>query len=319
MSILQQSLWPQIRDSRATDVVGLGEISVDHLCVVSQWPSPGQKAALLRSEQRAGGQVASALLGCVRLGLRAAYLGAVGTDAGAQVALGPLVRAGLDLEGVRRIAGARTRSATILVRASDGERTVLEDRDPRLNLSPGSLEAREIERGRLLHLDASDPDAALWAARTAHQANLPVTLDADSVWPGAEKLLAETDFPVVSRGFAEKWGGTGSLRAGLDRLARAGARLAVVTCGEQGAWAQSGDDVFHVPAYAIEPADTTGAGDAFHAGFIWALLQGESGEGVLRQAHAVAALACGALGAQDGLPRRDELEQFLKQPPAHRT
>ena len=319
MSILQHPLWPPSSGSRAVDVVGLGEISVDHLCVVDEWPTPGQKMALRRSEQRAGGQVASALLGCVRLGLRAAYLGAVGTDSAAEIALGPLVRAGLDLEGVRRTAGARTRSAIILVRSIDGERTVLEDRDTRLNLPRGSLEAREIERGHLLHLDASDPDAALWAARTARRAGRPVSLDADAVWPGAEKLLAETDFPVVSRRFAEEWGETGSLRDGLSRLARAGARLAVVTCGDRGAWAQSGREIFHVPAYAIEPADTTGAGDAFHAGFIWAVLQGQTGEGVLRHAHAVAALSCAALGAQDGLPRRDELERFLAQPPELRA
>ena len=318
MSILKHPLWPPSSDSQAVDVVGLGEISVDHLCVVGEWPTPGQKMALLRSEQRPGGQVASALLGCVRLGLRAAYIGSVGLDSAAEIALGPLAEAGLDLAGVRRKAGARTRTATILVRSIDGERTVLEDRDPRLNLARGSLEAAEIERGRLIHLDASDPDAASWAAQTARRAGRPVSLDADAVWPGAEKLLSEVDFPVVSRRFAEEWGGAGTFRDGLNRLARAGARLAVVTCGDQGAWAQSGCEIFHVPAYAIEPADTTGAGDAFHAGFIWAVLQGKTGEVALRHAHAVAALSCGALGAQEGLPRRDELDRFLAQPPGLR-
>ena len=153
------------------------------------------------------------------------------------------------------------------------------------------------------------------AARRARKADVPVTLDADSTWPEPEKLLAETDFPVVSRHFAQAWGGTGDLQDGLRRLAAAGPRLAVVTGGEEGAWARHGEEVLHAPAFSIEPADTTGAGDAFHAGFIWAVLEGETGEGALRNANAVAALSCAALGAQDGLPRLDELEHFLRHKP----
>jgi sugar/nucleoside kinase (ribokinase family) len=235
----------------------------------------------------------------------------VGEDEAAAHVLGPLQRAGIDLAGVRRIHGARTRTATILVRRGDGERTVLAHRDSRLRLAPTHLEAREIERARLLHLDASDPDAAVWAARTARRAGIPVVLDADRVWPHAERLLEVTDFPVVSRGFAEEWGGTGDPADGLIELTGLGARLAVATCGPDGAIARGGDETLTSPAFEIEAADTTGAGDAFHAGFIWALLQGFDAVRVLRVANAVAGLSCTALGAQEGLPRREELEAFL--------
>jgi len=171
---------------------------------------------------------------------------------------------------------------------------------------------REIERARLLHVDASDPDAAIWAARTARRAGIPVVLDADAPWAEPDALLAVTDFPVVSRDFAEEWGGTGDPADGLARLAERGPRLAVVTCGREGALAQAGDESFASPAFAVEPADTTGAGDAFHAGFIWGVLQGWTAGQVLRVANAVAALSCTALGAQEGLPRRDELDAFLE-------
>lgn len=311
MSIRHERLWPESRLGASLDVVGLGECSLDHICVVDRWPEPGEKVDLADYGARAGGQVASALLGCVRLGLRAGYVGAVGGDASAEGVLGPLARAGVELEGVRRIPGARTRTATILVRRSDGERTVLAHRDPRLRLAPSRLEAREIERARLLHVDASDPDAALWAARTARRVGIPVVLDADSPWPHAERLLSVTDFPVVSRQLAEEWGGTGDPVDGLAKLAGMGARLAVVTCGADGAIARAADERLDAPAFEIEPEDTTGAGDAFHAGFIWGLLQGRTTTQVLRVANAVAGLACRALGAQEGLPRREDLERFL--------
>ena len=294
--------------------MGLGENSLDHLCVLEHWPVPGEKSELRDYEARSGGQVASALLGCARLGLRVGYIGAVGVDDAAVTALDPLSRAGVDLSGVRRISGARTRTATILVRASDGERTVLARRDPRLRLQPARLEAREIERARVLHIDASDPDAATWAARTARRAGIPVVLDADRLWPNPDRLLAVTDFPVVSRQLAEEWGGTGDPADGLVKLAGCGATLSVVTCGEAGAIAQREGRRVDSPAFQVEAQDTTGAGDAFHAGFIWGLLQGFPAERVLRVANAVAGLTCTALGAQDGLPRQEELEAFL----AHR-
>jgi len=312
VSIRGERLWPERRDGAALDVVGLGENSLDHLCLLERWPEPGEKLDLIQADARPGGQVASALLGCVRLGLRCGYVGAVGSDADADRVLDPLARAGVDLAGVRRVPGARTRTATILVRRSDGERTVLAHRDPRLRLAPAHLEAREVERARLLHLDASDPDAALWAARTARRAGIAVVLDADQVWPGAERLLGVTDFPVVSKQFAEEWGGTGDPDDGLVKLAGLGARLAVVTCGAEGAIARAGDERLDGPAFEVAVADTTGAGDAFHAGFIWALLDGRHVGEVLRVANAVAALACTALGAQEGLPRREELLAFLE-------
>jgi sulfofructose kinase len=311
VSVFDRRLWQDRRPGCELDVVGLGENSLDHLCVVEHWPKPGEKADLVQYVARPGGQVATALLGCARLGLRVGYLGAVGSDPAADTVLGPLVRAGVDLGGVRRVPGAQTRTATILVRRRDGERTVLAHRDGRLTLATSRLEVREIVRARALHLDASDPDASLWAARTARAAGIPVVLDADHVWREAEQLLSVTDFPVVSRRFAEEWGGTGRPSDGLARLCASGARLAVATCGEEGAMARSQDLQWMAPAFAIDAADTTGAGDAFHAGFILALLCGESARETLRIANAVAGLACMALGAQEGLPRSEDLTAFL--------
>jgi sulfofructose kinase len=95
-------------------------------------------------------------------------------------------------------------------------------------------------------------------------------------------------------------------------LASFGARLSVVTLGEWGALAAGADGQLDSPAYRVKARDTTGAGDAFHAGFIWGLIQRLDVEAVLRAAHAVAAINCEALGAQGGLPRRSELERFLE-------
>jgi sugar/nucleoside kinase (ribokinase family) len=95
-------------------------------------------------------------------------------------------------------------------------------------------------------------------------------------------------------------------------MVEAGARMAVTTLGERGCLARAGDREIASPGFAIEPRDTTGAGDVFHAGFAAGLLEGIAGAELLRFANAAAALSCRGLGAQGGLPTRAELAAFLR-------
>lgn len=281
------------------------------MCRVQRAPRFPDKAELADYREQPGGQIATAVLGCARLGLRAAFVGSVGDDAAGAAALEPLRRAGVDLSGVKRVAGATTRHAVILVDASSGERAVLWQRDARLALRPGDLDAAAIRSARALLVDAEDPEASSWAAQVARQAGVPVVLDADRPVEGLEKLLSAVDFPIVSREFAESvWGG-GSPREALRRLAGPHVRLAVVTLGPEGALAAAPGRVLESPGFPVEARDTTGAGDAFRSGFVWGLLAGADAERVLRAANASAALNCRAEGAQAALPTRDELEALM--------
>ncbi len=295
------------------DVIGVGQNSLDRVCLLAGPLLAGGKSALIDSQDLPGGQIATALLACARLGLTTAYVGSVGDDPAADRVLAPLSRAGVDLSGVKRVANAPTRSATILVDSRTGERTILGYRDPRLALAASDLEVAPITRAGCLHLDAVDLEASGFAAETARSAGVPVVLDADSAGPGLEKLLAKVDFPIVSRGLAEAMGGRGGLRAALAELCALGAQLAVVTLGEFGALARHGERVIESPAFRVAVRDTTGAGDVFHAAFAWGLLEGLAVEPLLRAANAAAAMSCRAHGAQGGLPTRDELEAFLRE------
>lgn len=294
------------------DLLGMGQCSIDHVCTVEGLPPLGGKLAMLAYEVLPGGQVATALVAAARLGLRGAFVGSTGSDIGATVALAPLEAAGVDVAGVRRVAGAATRLAVILVDRASGERTVLGYRDPRLRLHAADLPAARLASARCLLLDGEDPAAATHAARAARELGVPVVLDVDAGGPELEPLLAAADFPVVSRGFAEALGGAGGVRGGLARLVALGARMAVATLGEHGCLARLGEREIASPAFAITPRDTTGAGDVFHAAFAWGLLEGLAPEALLQAANAAAAISCRALGAQGGLPTRAELAVFLR-------
>ena len=205
----------------------------------------------------------------------------------------------------------------IVVDRETGERTVLWHRDSRLSVRVGEVRRDESEQGRVLHIDAQDLELSTWAAGVAQEAGIPVVLDADTPAPGIDALLRRVDFPIVSREFAEKHFGTRSPMDFLRGLTALGARFPVVTLGDRGAVAGGREGVIESPAFQVAARDTTGAGDVFHAAFIWGLLEGMSGARILRVANAAAAMNCRALGAQGGLPSREELEDFLQHAKPH--
>jgi sugar/nucleoside kinase (ribokinase family) len=305
-------LWSEWRGTGRVDVVGVGQCAIDQVVVVDGPPEFTGKKRVVELTQGPGGQIATAALACTRLGLTAAVVSAVGDDEASKLMLEPLRAAGIDITGVRIVPGAESQRSVIVVDQKTGERTVLWHRDPRLSIKVSEMRPEEIEQGRVLHIDAQDLELSTWAARAARKAGIPVVLDADTPAPGIDSLLREVDFPIVSREFAERHFGTRRPADFLRGLAALGARFPVVTLGDRGAIAGGREGVIESPAFQVAARDTTGAGDVFHAAFIWGLLAGMSGVRILQVANAAAAMNCRALGAQGGLPSREELEEFLQ-------
>lgn len=299
------------------DVLGVGECSVDEVVRVEALPPPGGKARARSRQRLAGGQVATASLACARLGLRTAFVSSVGDDADGVFALAPLAAAGVDVTRVRRVPGAPTRRAWICVEERSGERTIVWQRDERLALALDAVSADDVASACAVLVDPTDLGLALRVADFARRGGVPCVLDADSPAPGIDELLAAASHPVISAPLAKAL--FGSPEAAVRALARAGAVLPVVTQGAEDAVAWIGGRVESVPAFAIEAVDCTGAGDAFHAGLVYGMLTGFVGAALLRVAHAVAACACLAPGAQGGLPDRDALEAFLRERPNEAT
>jgi sugar/nucleoside kinase (ribokinase family) len=295
------------------DVVGLGQISLDCVAALPRWPRAGEKLALAApAVVQPGGQIATAVLAAVRLGLSGRLLGAVGADAAAETALAPLCTAGVDVSRVERVADAATRSAVVLVDA-DGERTVFGYRDPRLALRTADLSREAIREARALLVDAEDPDAARWAIDAARAAGVASVLDVERADPDPLELAMSVDFPIVSESFCADSSDSHRVsdeaeRAWLTRLAGGRARMAVVTRGARGALACCGGENLEQPAFAVDAIDTTGAGDVFRGAFVWALLRGASAQRALALAACAAALACRGHGAQGALPTAAEVE-----------
>jgi sugar/nucleoside kinase (ribokinase family) len=309
---VSEAVLAPLPPARPLDLLGVGECSLDLWLRLDALPPPGGKAAVGDWRELPGGQVATAVLAAARLGLRAAYAGTVGDDARAQTVLAPLREAGVDCSRVQVVPGAATRAAVILVERGSGERTVLGHRDARLAAGQAPLAALDPGAARLLLLDATQLPVALALAERARRLDVPVVLDIDAQAGEAEALLALVDFPVVSQGFA--MAAYGSPERALERLAKLGARLPVVTLGARGAIAWQGGRTLASPAFAVDVVDTTGAGDVFHGAFAWGLLQGLEASELLRVANAAAAFACTGVGAQGALPDAAQLRSLLPAP-----
>jgi sugar/nucleoside kinase (ribokinase family) len=293
------------RDTKAVDVVCVGEISLDFVAVIDQFPTPDSKVTAHAFAAMPGGQAATAAVVCARQGWRARCVGCLGNDAWADTIAAHLAREGVTLSAIRR-EGARSRTAVVLVERGTGRRTIVEHRDPQQRLRIEDIAPEVATAGRVLLVDASDVDAATVAARAARAAAIPTIVDVDRVGPGVESLLAEIDIMIVPASFACAFASISDPAAALDRLVeRFRPAAAVVTLGAEGSIARSHDREVRTPAPPITVVDTTGAGDAFRGGFIAAWLRfgagGDFGR-LLQYANATAALNCGALGAQGGVP-----------------
>jgi sulfofructose kinase len=301
--------------AREFDAVGFGLNAVDHLVVVPHYPEFDTKVRLVEHERGAGGQTASTMAALRRLGLRTAYAGRFGSDDAGRFGFETLRAEGVDVEHAEVIEGARNQIAFVLIDAHTGERTVIWDRDERLAYAPGEVPRGFAARGRVLHMDAHDPRACAVVAREARAAGTIVSLDIDNIYEGLEELLPHVDLLVSSKEFPRRLTGVDDARGALVETKRRLRPDAVVgmTVGERGAVVYHGGRFVEAPAFAVPGGcrDTTGAGDAFHAGLIYGLLAGEEIEGCLNLGCAVAALKCRALGARTALPTAQELERLL--------
>lgn len=289
--------------------MGLGQASLDQVGIASPLPAAAGKARMDAWHECPGGQIATALLACRQLERSAAFIGSVGGDAAAERVLEPLREAGVDIANVRRIDGAQTQRAMIWIDRASGERTVFWHREAALTLRATDVPEPLVANAGVLLMDAGDPAASLAAAQIARAAGAAIVLDADGDSKELDTLLAAADFPVLSRDLAQaRFGGA---EAAARALARAGARLAVVTLGAAGSLAVEGERTLRSPALAVAAIDTTGAGDAFHGAFCDALLSGHAAEAALAWSNAAAGLNCTGLGAQGALPDRARIERSL--------
>jgi len=300
--------------SKPFDVVGFGLNSIDLVAVVAEHPSGNSKQRLQRFARLPGGQIATAMVTCARLGLRASYIGSFGDDDFGQLSRTSLTIEGVDVSGSRTVTGAANQFSIIVVDARSGERTVLWDRDPALTMDPSSLPLDAVTAARIVIVDCYETAAAAQVARVARNAGIPTVSDIERVRPGIADLLQNLDAIIMAEEFPAAFTGHDEAGRALQAIARDfRAPLVCVTLGADGSLARCQGREIRTPGFPVDCVDSTGAGDAFRGAFAAACLQRphDDVETALSYANAVAALNCRALGARGGLPRAEEVEPLM--------
>ena len=165
---------------------------------------------------------------------------------------------------------------------------------------------------RALHVDGYDTRAAVQAAKWAREAGIPVVADLDDLYVGVEELLPLIDHLIVSRDFPTRLTGEKDLgRALVAMQERLGSRLAAATLGPDGVLAWDGREMHYCRAFRVPVVDSTGAGDVFHAGYLYGLLKGWQLDRTLEFACAAAALNCTGIGARGGILGLGAVEELI--------
>jgi sulfofructose kinase len=298
------------------DLVGVGLNATDTLIHLSAYPERGSKVEYSHATILPGGQAASTIIACQTWGLSTRYVGKLGDDEAAARHRREFARTGVDARLIT-VPNASSPQSLILVDAG-GERTVLNQRDDRLLLQPSDLDRAWIVNARALHVDGLETAAATLATGWARAAGIPTIADLDELYPGVEDLIANIDYLIVSRDFPERLTGEHNLEQALQILKRRfGCTVTAATLGENGVLAWDGSQFHSRAAYQVTVADTTGAGDIFHAGFIYGLLQGWPLARQLDFACAAAALNCTATGARGNIGTVDAIETLMDTAPRY--
>jgi sugar/nucleoside kinase (ribokinase family) len=305
----------------AVDVVGVGANSIDFVCRLPFYPEPSgpnSKLGIRSYDKSPGGQTATVLSACASLGLRTSYIGTVARDENGAIILEALRARGVDTTRAILRDGANP-FAVILVAddaAVHGERIVLWKRPDEMRLTAADVPPDAVAGARFLFVDDVDGDAAIAAGKQAIAAGIPVTTDIEAVKPRTSELIDAVTIPIFAETVPRALTGETDPEAGLRLLRNRHGGLLCVTLGARGAAALDGDRYVYQPGFVVDAVDTTGAGDIFRAGFIYATLRGDTTAEVLRFACAAAAVSCTRRGAINSVPSLDDVNALLATAPA---
>ena len=293
-------------------VTGLGQCSLDYLFLVDSYPENDTKKEVLEWHEQGGGPVATALVALSRLGIRCRIYGVVGDDEAGEKIRRSLSEEGVEVKGLIPRKGSSSQVAFIAVEETTAKRTIFWKRPSGKALQPDELHNDFLRGSGFLLIDGLMMEVSLAAAKKAKELNIPVMLDAGSARPGMLELAQLCDYVVASEVFAKGLGWELSAESLQKERESLGVKALTITLGEQGSITSSEDQFFGMLAFRVDAVDTTGAGDVFHGGYIYGLLKGWDIRRTVRFASALAAMKCMRMGGRAGIPRLNEVMEFLQ-------
>ena len=300
----------------------MGDINVDTTMTIHKYPKLGGDAFADHISTQPGGGIVNSSASLAGLGESVALLAATGQDVWAEMVLTPLKSLGIDLSRVVCLQDATT--GLIFLPIADGERTMFSFRGANALFHPDWVTPQTLHGVDLLHLSGyalltqSYRDAIKKAVRLAREANIPISLDTalEPVLQQKETLrclLPDLAVCILGLEEAQVLVGGESPDECTDLLLAEGVKLVGLKLGRRGALLATKDDKSYFPIFKVNSIDTTGAGDSFSSGLIYAYHHRLDLQTAGTLASALGALATTVYGGGLGMNWRNKLEFFLQE------
>jgi ribokinase len=297
----------------------IGSANVDYTVGLARLPTPGETVSGGALLVNLGGKGANQAVAVRRLGGEVRMVGCVGDDPDGRRIAESLSAAGIDVSGLTTALDAATGTALIMVDAQGRNQiAVAPGANHRLTVDMVASHGGSIAWADVVACQLETPlPVVRWALGEARRQQVTTVLNPAPVQPLDAEILGLVDYLTPNEHEAARLTELGvdtleDAGAAASRLRASGARVVLVTLGDRGVLACEGESIVHFPAFPVEAVDTTAAGDAFNGALAVGLAAGGSLEQAIPLANAAAALACTKRGAQDSLPRREEVEAFLR-------
>jgi len=289
--------------------LGMGIIPFDLLYTIDKYPAPESKIDATDFFSQGGGPIPNCMVGLSRLGVTTAVIAAVGDDPFGHAMIKGLQAERVNTDYMIMKKKSPTAIATGYIEKGSGRRTMVLYRN--IEVLPRDIRTNTLPIPKIIHLDGRDMSATMKLARWAKKVGAIVSFDIGSMRNDVSDVLPSVDHLVVADQFAFGFTKTRTAKAAIEKLQKHCRGTIVVTEGLKGSTGLEDGRHVHQRAFKVKNVDTTGAGDAYHSGYLYGLLRGWSLADRMEFGAAVAALKCTRPGGQSGLPTLNAAKRFL--------
>jgi len=295
------------------DVVVSGLNVVDLLVTLPEKFTAGSKHEVDNIVIQGGAPAGNGACGLASLGLNTAFLGYLGENAQSEIARSELTRCGVDTSLMLNDANAVPATALVEVDANTGDRTVFYSTKGYRALCAQDIDSQWLDNSKLLYVDGYDVEGNIALLSLAKEKGIPSVIDMEAGDLTQLKTMLELGSHVIlpleaAQFIAAKQDPESCLKA-LSKMTSA---QLVVTDGANGSWALQQNNIIHQPCFKVDVVDTTGCGDAYHAAYTFALMQGETLPNMMQFASAFAAIVATYFGGRTYFPSAAEVNSFIK-------
>jgi ribokinase len=303
--------------SKAFDVIGFGGLNVDKLFKVNKICRRDEEGFITDSEETAGGSAANTVVGLARLGCKVGFIGKVADDKEGDMLIDDFRREGVDTDGI--IHAKRGRSGTVMGFVDkEGERALYVDPGVNDTIEFNEISKEYVSRAKFLHLTSFIGEKSLETQKRLVETlpeKVKISLDPGELYARRglktlEPIIERTHVLMPNRAELELLTNRSDYNEASNLLLEKGVKIVAVKMREKGCYVTDGKESHLIEAFKTEVVDTTGAGDAFNAGFLYGLIIGKSLRECGKLGNFVASKCIMKIGARAGLPSFGELKNI---------